>query len=87
MMKRLEGGENSIEILKSHNKCLLHFLDIESIKLTREYLKSAWSAGALRRNDVYFVALDSINQVALLNFSKIFDFQSLWITAPSEVLN
>ena len=87
MMKRLAGGENSIEIIKSHNKCLLHILNIASIKQTRKYLESAWSAGAIGGNDVYFVTLEGINQVVLLNFSKIFDFQRLWITASSEVLN
>ena len=85
MIKRITGEEISIQILKSYNKCLLHFLDIASIKLAREYLESAWKAGAIGRNDVYFVAIEGINQAALLNFSKIFDFQRLWITVSSEV--
>ena len=87
MMKKLKGRDVSIAILESHDRCLLHFLDIASIKLTREYLESAWSAGAIKQNNVYFVTLEGINQVALMNFSKIFDFQNLWITASSEVLN
>ena len=86
-MKRLTGEEISIEILESHKKCLLHFLNIASINLTRQYLESTWSAGAIGGNDVYFVTLDDINQLALLNFSKIFDFQRLLIIASSEVMN
>ena len=86
MMKNIKGGEISIAILESHNRCLLHFLDIASIKLTREYLESAWSAGAIGGNDVYIVTLEGINQVALLNISRIFDFKRLWITASTEVL-
>ena len=86
MIQKSVGREESIDVLDSQDKCILHYLDIGNINLTKAYLKSAWNAGALGANDFYVVTVEDLSQVALLNFSKIFDFQRLWITT-SEVLN
>ena len=85
MVKTITGPETSVEILQSQNKCILHFLDIANINITRAYLKSAWNAGALGPKDFYLLAIENINQVPLLNFSEIFDFQRLLIAATSVV--
>ena len=85
MIQRSVGKEESIDVLDSQDKCILHYLDIGNINLTKAYLKSAWNAGALGANDFYVVTVEDLSQVALLNLSKIFDFKRLWIAASSGV--
>ena len=85
MIQKSEGREESIDVLDSQGKCILHFLDIGNINLTMAYLTSAWNAGAVGANDFYVVSVEGLSQVHLLNFSKIFDFKRLWIVASSGV--
>ena len=85
MIKTIREGETSTAIIRRHNTCLVHFLEISNINLTEVYLKSAWNAGAVGANDYYLVTLESKHQVALLNFSEIFDFQRLLIAKSPMV--
>ena len=85
MIRTITGREASTEILRGHNKCLVHFLAISNLNLTEAYLKSAWSVGAVGSNSFYLVTTDAINQAAILNFSEIFDFQRILIVTLSKV--
>ena len=85
MIRTITGREASTEILRGHNKCLVHFLAISNLNLTEAYLKSSWNAGAVGTNDFYLVITDAINQAAILNFSEIFDFQRILIVTLSKV--
>ena len=85
VIKTIREGETSTAIIRRHNTCLVHFLEISNINLTKVYLKSAWKAGAVGANDYYLVTLESKHQVALLNFSEIFDFQRLLIAKSPMV--
>ena len=85
MIKVVTGREAQIEILPNVKKCVLHFLNFANINLTKAYLVSAWSAGAVGANHIYLVSIDAINLVALLNVRKVFDFKRLQIATSSMV--
>ena len=85
MIKTIKGGDTKIKIHQNQNKCILHFLDLANINLTKAYLKSAWSAGAVGANDFYLVATETMSHVAHLNFSEIFDFKKLLIATSPKV--
>ena len=70
-----------------HDNCIVHFLDIANINITKEYLKSAWNAGKYGKTDYYLISIEAITQVSLFNFSEIFDFQRLFITTFPKVWN
>ena len=84
MIKAFGGEEIPTTILRSQNRCMVHFLDIVNINLTIVYLKSAWSAGAIGAYDFYLLVID-IDQVDSLNISEIFDFKRLLIATTSKV--
>ena len=83
MIRTITGREDSTEILRGHNKCLVHLLAISNLNLTEAYLKSAWSVGAVGSNNFYLVTTEAINQAAVFNFSEIFDFQRILIVTLS----
>ena len=85
MIKAISGKVLPHKVLHNNNECIIHFLDFENVNLTKEYLKSAWSAGSLRRNHVYLASIESTDQLTHLNFSEIFDFQRLYIALSYKV--
>ena len=66
------------EILPNHNKCIVHFLDLD-VNVTVKYLKSAWTAGTIGQNHFYLAKFDDNIQLASLNFSEIFDFSRIFV--------
>ena len=88
MIKKITGRESPLQILETESqekKCILHFLDVASINLTIDYLKSAWSAGAVDANNYFLVSIIGMKHIARLNFTEIFDFQKLLMTTSSVV--
>ena len=79
-------SENVIgsEILPN-NKCIIHYIDIGSMNLTKEYLKSAWTEGSIGATHFYLIKIGSIEHLGSLNFSKIFDFKRLFLATSSGV--
>ena len=86
-IKAIEEAEITTAILQHHENCIVHFLDIENINITKEYLKSAWNAGKYGTTDFYLVSVETIHQVGLLNITEIFDFQRLLIATSPKVWN
>ena len=66
------------EIFSSKNTCIVHFLDL-NVNLTKDYLKSAWTAGSTGATDFYLAHVEDHNQLTYLNFNQIFDFQRILI--------
>ena len=85
MFKSIGGNESKIEILPNHNKCILQFLDFVSINRTKEFLKSAWSAGAIGATFFYLLKVEEKNQNELLMSNEIFDFKRLLVAIYSRV--
>ena len=73
------------KVLQNYNECILHFLDIENVNLTKEYLKAAWNARSYGRNHIFLANIGSIDQLAHLNISEIFDFQRLFVAISYKV--
>ena len=83
MIKAIAESEAPTETFHQNRRCTLHFLDVSSANITRDYLKLAWNAGAIGAYDIYLVSIP-ITQLGLLNFSEIFDFQRMFIAASSS---
>ena len=75
---------SSVEILPNHNKCLVHFLNLNS-NLTVNYLKSAWNAGSLGQNDIYLANIKDDMQLASLNFKEAFGLKRIFVITSSKV--
>ena len=73
------------KVLKNYNECIIHFLDIENVNLTKEYLKTAWNERSYGRNHIFLANIGSIDQLTHLNISEIFDFQRLFIAISYKV--
>ena len=73
------------EVIPNHNKCLIHFLDLDNLYLIKEYLKAAWKSGSVGGSQLYFVNVGSAYQMAYLNSSEMFDFQKLLIATSAGV--
>ena len=83
MIKAIPESEAPTEILHNNGRCTVHFLDISSANITREYLKLAWNAGAIGAYDIYLVTVP-IEQLGFLSVDEIFDFQRMFIAASSS---
>lgn len=84
MIRAMAEGVTRPDIFPNHNKCIVHFLDL-NVNLTKDYLKSAWTAESIGSNDFYLANVEDINHLATLNYSNNFDFQRLFITTLSKV--
>ena len=82
--KAIAESETPVEILPNHNKCIIHFLDLNT-NLTVNYLKSAWSAGSIGQNDIYLANVKDDIQLARLNFSQVFDLKGIFVIKSSKV--
>ena len=78
MIKAVAESVVPAEILPNHNKCIVHFLDLD-VNLTVKYLKSARSAGSIGQNHFYLAKVDDNILLASLNFSEIFDFSRIFV--------
>ena len=85
IIKAISGKVSPSEVLYNNNECIIHFLDIENSNITKEYLKSAWSAGSLRKDHIYLANMGPTDHLSHLNFSEIFDFQRLYISLSYKV--
>ena len=72
-----------------HNsiRCVVHFLDNKNLNLTLAFLKSAWNSGSVGADRLYIVAVESREQMKVLNLTYIFDFKRLFIVVPISVSN
>ena len=86
MNKEIAESVTPVEILPNHNKCIIHFLDMNK-NLTVNYLKSAWSVGSIGQNDIYLTYVKDSIQLASLNFSELFDFKRIFVIISSKVTN
>ena len=84
MIKAIREVETPTTIIRSRNRCMVHFLDIMNINLTNVYLKSAWNAGAVGAYDLYLLVKD-LDHVATLDLREIFDFKRLLIATTPRV--
>ena len=82
--KAIGDSATPVKILPNHNKCLIHYLDLNT-NLTVTYLKSAWSEGIIGQNDIYLLSVKDNIQLVSLNFSEIFDFKRIFVITPSQV--
>ena len=85
MIKAISGKVTRPEPFPNINKCIIHFLDIESMIITQQYLKLAWSAGSVGAYHFYWIKIEAMKNLLSLNYSEIFDFQRLFIYTSSGV--
>ena len=85
MIKSIRGKDTPTTLIRSQDRCMVHFVDIADISLTKEYVMSAWNAGAIGKYDFYLLPI-AIDQFGALNFSEIFDFKRLLTVTKSRVL-
>ena len=78
-------SENVGSEILPNKKCIIHLIDIGSMNLTKDYLKSAWKKGSIGATHFYLIKIKAIEHLGSLNFSEIFDFQRLFLAAPSGV--
>ena len=82
--KAIAGSATPVEILPNHNKCIIHFLDMNT-NLTVNYLKSAWNAGSLGQNNIYLANIKDDIQLARLDFSEVSDLKRIFVIKSSKV--
>ena len=80
----LENGSPP-KVLQNYNECIIHFLDIGNVNLTKEYLKAAWNARSFGKNHIFLANIGPLDQLIHLNISEIFDFQRLFIAISYKV--
>ena len=85
MIKATSGTIEPDDLLPNNDKCIIHFLGLENINLTREYLKSAWTAGATGAANIYIINLKDKKGLGHLNITEIFYFQRLLIAISVKV--
>ena len=82
--KAIAESATSVEILPNHNKCIIHFLDMNT-NLTVNYLKSAWNAGSLGQNNIYLANIKDDIQLARFDFSQVSDLKRIFVIKSSKV--
>ena len=82
--KAIAESATPVEILPNHNKCIIHFLDLNT-NMTVNYLKSAWNAGSLGQNNIYLANVKDDIQLSRLNFSQVFDLKRIFVIKSSKV--
>ena len=65
MIRAISGKGTGPESLPNINKCIIHFLHIESMIITQQYLKSAWSAGSIGTNHFYWIKVEAMNNLLI----------------------
>ena len=85
VIRSLSNIVTTNDILINYNHCILHFLDLENLNLTKQYLKLAWGQGSIGENHLYLINIEAGNKHPSLNFSEMFDFERMIIVSSSGV--